>query len=58
MPRDIDMLLVFERSIGGGITQAIKRYAKANNKYMEDQYNPDEKSTYLRYLDANNFDGG
>ena len=52
--RDIDMLLIFEKGIRGGITQAVKRNAKANNKYMKDQYSPDEKSTYLQYLDANN----
>ena len=51
---DIDMLLMFEKGIRGGITQAVKRYAKANNKYMEDLYNPDEVSIYLQYIDANN----
>ena len=51
---DIDMLLMVEKGIRGGITQAVKRYAKANNKYMKDLYNPNEKSMYLQYLDANN----
>ena len=51
---DIDMLLMFEKGIRGGITQAVKRYAKANNKYMKDLDNPDEESIYLRYVDANN----
>ena len=50
----IDMLLMVEKGIQGGITQAVKRYAKANNKYMKDLYNPDEESIYLQYLDANN----
>ena len=54
---DIDMLLMVEKGIRGGITQAVKRYAKANNKYMKDLYNPDEKSMYLQYLDANNLYG-
>ena len=53
--RDIEKLLMFEKGIRRGITQAVKRYAKGNNKYMKDQYNPDEKSTYLQYLDTNNF---
>ena len=48
---------MFEKGIRGGITQAVKRYVKANNKYMKDLYNPDEESMYLRYLDANNLYG-
>ena len=51
------MLLMVEKGIRGGITQAVKRYAKANNKYMKDLYNPDELSIYLQYVDANNLYG-
>ena len=50
---DKDMLLMVEKGIRSGITQAVKRCAKANNKYMKDLYNPDEESIYLQYLDAN-----
>ena len=39
---DIDMLLMVEKGIRGGICHAILRYAKANNKYMKD-YNKDEE---------------
>jgi len=55
---DIDMLLMVEKGIRGGITQAIKRHAKANNKYMGDHHNKNEESTFLQYLDANNLYGG
>ena len=48
---------MFEKGIRGEITQAVKRYARASNKYMKDQYIPDEKNTYLQYLNADSFYG-
>ena len=46
-----------EKGIQGGICHAIhNRYAKANNKYMKN-YDKDMESSYLKYLDANNFHG-
>ena len=52
-----DMLLMFERGIRGGITQAVHHYTSANNPYMGDWYNPRVVSSYLQYLDANNLYG-
>ena len=49
---DPDIPLMFERGIRGGITQAVRKYASANNKYMGDKFDPNEDTTYLQYLDA------
>ena len=53
---DYDMLLMVEEGIRGGICHSIHRYVKANNKYMEN-YNKNEESLYIQYLDANNLYG-
>ena len=53
---DYDMLLLVEEGIRGGICHSIHRYAKANNKYMKN-YNNNEVSSYIQYLDANNLYG-
>ena len=53
---DIDMLLMVEKRIRGGMCQAIHSYANANNKYINN-YDEDIESSYLMYLDANNLYG-
>ena len=52
-----DMLLMFEHGIRGGITQAVKRYVKANNKYMGDKFNPIAIISVSQYLDVNKLYG-
>ena len=53
---DVDMLLMIEAGIGGGMCQSVHRYAKANNKYMKN-YDKSIELSYLMHLDANNLYG-
>ena len=51
---DVDMLLMVERGIRGGISMISNRYGEANNKYMGKSLNKSKPSKYIQYLDANN----
>ena len=53
---DYDMLLMVEEGIRDGIYHSIHRHAKGNNKYMKN-YDKNEESSYIQYLDANNLYG-
>ncbi len=53
---DPDMYLMVESGIRGGISSIMKRYAKANNKYVEG-YDKSKTSVHIPYLDANNLYG-
>ena len=53
---DIDILLIVEKGISGGICHSIYQYAKANNKYMKD-YDKNKESSYIQYRDVNNLYG-
>ena len=50
------MLLMVKKGTRGGLSQAIRTYSKSNNKYLKN-YNKNIESSYLMYLDANNFIG-
>ena len=53
---DIDMYLFIEKGTRGGISYIAKRYAKANNKYIND-YDQEKPSTFITYLNENNLYG-
>jgi len=48
---------MIENSIRGGICTISNRYAKANNPYTIDGYDPEQPATYITYLDVNNLYG-
>ena len=48
--------LFIKKGLNGGLSYIAKRYAKANNKYMQN-YNPKKPSKFIIYLDMNNLYG-
>ena len=53
---DYNKYLFIEKGTRGGVSTEMKRYCKANNPYLQD-YNPNEETTYIHHLDANNLYG-
>ena len=53
---DIDVLLMVEKGIRGGISHAIHQYEKADNKYMK-EYGKHKEPSYLKYWDVKNIYG-
>ena len=53
---DIDMLLMVEKSIRGGICSAIHRYAEAQNEFMK-CFDENKESLHLKHLDVSSLYG-
>ena len=53
---EANMYLFIEKGLRGGISMVSHRHAQANNQYMEN-YNNEEPTSFIQYLDANNLYG-
>ena len=53
---DIDKYLFIKKRLRRGISYIAERYAKANDKYMNN-YDLKKPSTFINYLDMNNLYG-
>jgi hypothetical protein len=53
---DLDMYLMLESGIKGGVSMISTKFAKGNNQYLKD-YDPTKESNYLMYFDACNLYG-
>ena len=54
---DIDMLLMLEKGLRGGISMISNGHGKDNNPYMGSDYDEQKPTKYNTYLDANNLYG-
>jgi hypothetical protein len=50
------MYLFVEEGLRGGISVTSNRFSRTNNPYVPD-YDPDQETSYVMYLDANNLYG-
>lgn len=53
---DVDMIHFLKNSIRGGISQCSHRMYTSNNRYLPN-FNPNEKQSFISYLDATNLYG-
>ena len=54
---DPQMFSMIDKGIRGGVAMIVKRYAKANNPKLGNDFNPNLPTSYIIYLDANNLYG-
>ena len=55
--RQREMHDIVEKGIRGGMCCISHKYAKANNPYIQEDYDPSEPTSYILYLDMNNLYG-
>ena len=54
---DPTMYQLLQNNMRGGVCMISQRYARANNKYLGNSYDPQKETTYIVDIDANNLYG-
>ena len=54
IPPEVEMHSFFDLGLRGGISQVSNCYARANNAYLGEDYDPEKPDTYLIQFDCNN----
>ena len=57
IPLDVDMHIFFDLGLTGGISMVAEHFARANNKYLKDIYDPQTLQSFIQLVDANNLYG-
>ena len=57
IPEDIDMHIFLDRGLRGGISMVANHIARANNKLMNEFYDPETQQSFIKFVDANNLYG-
>ena len=53
---DLDIYILFEKGMKGGVSYISERHSKANTKYLK-SYDPKQESKHIIYLGVNNLYG-
>ena len=57
IPLDVDMHIFFDLGLTGGISMVAEHFARANNKYMKELFDPETLQSFIQLVDANNLYG-
>ena len=57
IPLDVNMHIFFDLGLRGGISMVVEHFARANNKYMKELFDPETLQSFIQLVDANNLYG-
>ena len=57
IPQDIDMHIFIDLGLKGGISMVVEHFARANNEYLKELFDPETLQSFIQLVDANNLYG-